>query len=305
MFEILVTEPEYFDKDSIKILKSIGKVTTKRMKKDELLTKISNYDILIVRIETKLTKEVLEKAKKLKIIGSATTGLNHIDTDYANKKNIKIINLHGIHTISTSEHTIALMFALVRKIPWAFENMKKNIWKRYLFIGSELNGKTLGIIGLGRIGSTVAKYAKALGMNVIAYDPFVKESSIAKLLPIEKVFKYSDILSLHPMLTKENKGMITFKLLKLMKPTAFLINTSRGEIIDSKALLKTLKLNIISGAALDVFPEEPLLKNNIFAAYARKKNNLIITPHIGASTKEAVHIAGMDLAKKVKTEFNK
>ncbi len=302
---ILVNNPEYFDKYAIKILSSIGNVTAKNIDYDELLEKISIFDIIIIRVDTKITKQLLDKAKKLRLIGSATTGLNHIDTKYAKEKGIRIISLHGTHTISTAQHTMALIFSLSRKIPWAFENLKKGKWDRHKFIGTQLNGKIIGIIGLGRIGSQVAKYSKAFGMNVIAYDPFIKKSNLATLVTLNYLLKNSDIVSLHPSLTNKTKNMIQLKEFKLMKKTAFLINTSRGEILDSDALLLSLKKCIISGAALDVFIDEPLLgKNNIFVKYALRNKNLLITPHIGASTKEAVHAAGIEIANNIKKELN-
>lgn len=301
---ILVNNIEYFDKDSIKILKSIGSVTTKNMTYKELLEKISNFDILVIRVDTKIDKKLLDKAKKLKLIGSATTGLNHIDIEYAKKKKIKIINLHGTHTIPTAQHTIALILALTRNIPWAFDNLKKGKWERHKFIGTQLNGKTLGIIGFGRIGSELAKYAKAFGMDIILYDPFIKKTSNIPLVQLTTLLKNSDIISLNPMLTDSSRNMISLDELKLMKKSAFIVNTSRGEVIDNNALLFALKNHIISGAALDVFPEEPIFqKDNRFVSYARNNNNLLITPHIGASTKEAVHMAGIEIANEIKKEI--
>jgi D-3-phosphoglycerate dehydrogenase len=301
---ILVNNPEYFDEEAMKILNSIGNVTAKNMTNKELLKKINLFDILVIRVDTKLTKEILDKATNLKLIGSATTGLNHIDINYAKKKKIKILNLHGTHTLPTAQHTIALMLSLSRNIPWAFESLKNGKWERYRFIGTQLDEKTLGIIGLGRIGSQVAKYAKAFGMNVIAYDPFIKKNKSVSLVSLNTLLKTSDIISLHPMLTESSRNMLQLKQLKLMKRTAFLINTSRGEVINSKDLLVALKKHVISGAALDVFPEEPFLKKgNRFVSYAQKNKNLIITPHIGASTKEAVHMAGFEIAMKIKKEL--
>ncbi len=300
---ILVNNPEYFDKDAMKILNGIGNVTAKNMSNEELLKKIHIFDILVIRVDTKVTKKILDKAINLKLIGSATTGLNHIDIEYAKKKKIKVLNLHGAHTLPTAQHTIALMLALSRNIPWAFENLKNGKWERYKFIGTQLNGKTLGIIGLGRIGSQVAEYAKAFDMKVIAYDPFIKKNSVP-LVSLNTLLKTSDIISLHPMLTTSSRNMLQLKQFKLMKKTALLINTSRGEVINTNDLFVALKKHIISGAALDVFPEEPFLKKgNRFVNYALKNKNLIMTPHIGASTREAIHIVGVEIANKIKKEL--
>jgi D-3-phosphoglycerate dehydrogenase len=300
--EILVTEPEYFNKSVIDELKKIGKVKIVR-NKEMLAKEITNADVLVVRIETKIDRQILEHTSKLKIIASATTALNHIDTDFAKEKGIKILNLNGANTISTAEHTIALMLSLSRKIPWAHNSLNKGIWKRHKFIGSQLHGKTLGIIGFGRIGRQVAERAKAFGMNIIAYDPYVKTNDV-KMIGIEELIKDSDVITLHTELTKENEQMLSHDQFKNMKKNAILINAARSRLVDSTALLEALKSKMIAGAAIDVFDNEPLKdKNDPLITYSKKNKNLLLTPHIAASTNEAAHDAGMEIARLIKEQM--
>jgi D-3-phosphoglycerate dehydrogenase / 2-oxoglutarate reductase len=296
--KILITEPEYFDEETVAVLRKCGSVTRKRVTKKELESIVKDYEVLIVRIETRIDRKVLDNAKKLKVIGSATTGLEHINQNYAKKHGVKIFSLHGEHTVSTAEHTMALIFALSRRIPWANESMKQGNWKRYLFIGRQLSGKTLGIIGLGRIGSTVAAYARAIDMNVIYYDPYVNSKRYKKA-KLESVMKKSDIVTIHAELTARDRKMIGAKEIGMMKHDAVLINTARAKIVDYGALIGALKKNKIAGAALDVFENEPVGGDSQISVYAKENDNLILTPHIGASTKEAAHYAGMKIANDV------
>lgn len=296
MMKILVLEPQYFDAASIKKLKTIGVVTAKRMKRNELLKEVKDFDILVVRIETKLDKELLSRAPRLKAIGSATTGLNHIDVGYAKKRNIAIFNLHGAHTIPTAQHTMALMLSLTRNIPWAHISLSRGEWKRYRFIGTQLDGKTLGIIGLGKIGSTVCEYAKAFGMNVIYYDPYV-DSKAARRVSLNTLLRSSDIITIHAALNRTSSNELNKKEISLIKRGAYLINTARAEIIDYRSMLKALKSGRLAGAAMDVFMHEPISDHEkALLEYAKRNANLIITPHLGASTKEAMHHAGMEIA---------
>ena len=307
MTRILVTEPEYFDEDAIKELKKSGELIIKRLSRKQLEKIIPSIDVLVVRIETKVDKALLRKAKRLKVIGSATTGLDHIDMDLAKRMGIKVISLHGIHTIPTAEHTMALMISLCRNIPWAHASLSKGVWQRYRFIGNELDGKTLGIIGLGRIGKQVAKYATGLGMNVIYYDPYVSGNSIAhKLSSLQKLLGAADIVSVHASLTKETEDLIGAKELRQMKKSSLLINTARGRIVNYTALLEALGKHKISGAAIDVFPNEPLAnpKDQVIA-YARAHQNLLVTPHLGGSTREAIHRAGLEVSTKIGIELRR
>ncbi|HLD56947.1 MAG TPA: hydroxyacid dehydrogenase [archaeon] len=304
MVSILVTEPEYFDRETIDVLKSVGTVTARRLAKEELVKEIENVDILVCRIETQVDKAVLDAAKKLKIIGSATTGLNHIDLEYAKQKGVQIINLSGTHTTSTAEYTFSLILALSKRIPWAFENLSNGIWERHKFFGHTLHGKTLGVIGYGKIGRQVASYAKALGMNIIAFDPYVKSADI-RLVSLEDLLKESDVITIHAMLTKETENLIGEQQFKLMKESAIIVNAARGQIVNSEALINALKEKLILGAAQDVFVQEPLSPTDSLIKFAKENSNLLITPHIAATTYEAAHEAGLEIATKVKEELSK
>ena len=304
MYKILITEPEYFQEEAVAILKQIGNVVAKRMSRKELMKEVKDTDILVARIETLIDKTLLKNAKKLKIIASATTGIEHIDVLEAEKMGIKIINLEGTHTLPTAEHTFALILSLVRKIPWAFEHMKKGRWERYKFFGRELEGKILGIIGLGKIGSKVAGYAKAFGMNVIAYDPYISNEKARglgiELTSLENILRKSDVITIHAMLTKETENMIDTKEFEMMKSSAFLINVARGRIVNEKMLIKALKNGILAGAALDVYSLEPIEDGNALIKYAKRNSNLLLTQHIAASTEESIRNAAIYMARKIK-----
>ena len=303
MVNILITEPEYFDRDAVRILRTLGKVTAQRLTKRKLENRIGDIEVLVIRIETVVDERLLKRARKLRLIGSATTGLDHIDVERTRKLGIKIISLHGAHTVPTAEHTVGLMLSLCRNSPWAFESLKGGRWQRHRFVGMQLQGKTLGIIGLGRIGKRVARYAKAFDMNVVYHDPYVA-SKVAQRTTLDALLKKSDVVSVHATLTNETDGMIDEKRLRMMKKSAFLINTARGRIVSQSALLRALDQGVIQGAALDVFEKEPLEgRRNPMASYARRGRNLILTPHLGASTREAAHHAGIEIAAGIKEEL--
>ncbi len=305
MHEILVTEPEYLDNDAIEALEKIGHVTAKRMPRAELERIIPQIDVLFIRVDTKVDAALMEKAKNLKIVGSVTTGLNHVDLDYAAKHGIKVVNLHGTHTISTAQHAFALLLSLCRNIPWAYDNLRAGRWERYKFIGTELEGKTLGIIGVGRIGSQVATYAKTFGMKTVAYDPYAKPGEVPLVGSVDELLKQADVVTIHAMLTNETRGLIGAKQLAEMKKGALLINTARAEIVDQAALLQALDSGQLGGAAFDVFIKEPVeSKEDPMVKYAIDHKNLIITPHIGASTKEAAHAACLEIAGSIEKELN-
>ncbi len=305
MHEILVTEPEYLDNDAREALGRIGHVTAKRMSRNELEQIIPKIDVLFIRIDTAVDAALIDKAKNLKIIGSVTTGLNHIDMDYAGKRGITVVNLHGTHTISTAQHTFALMLALCRNIPWAYDNIRAGRWERYKFIGTELEGKTLGVVGIGRIGSQVAAYAKAFGMKTVAYDPYAKPGDVPLVDSLDKLLAQADIVTIHAMLTDETQGLMGAKQFARMKKGALLVNTARAEIVDQAALLQALGSGQLGGAAFDVFAKEPV--ENIedpMVKYAIGHRNLILTPHIGASTKEAAHAACLEIAGSIEKALN-
>jgi len=315
---ILVAEPESYSKKCINLLAQIGKVTAKRMKRDELLSRIKNFEVLVIRLETRVDRELIDRAKKLEIIGVAATGLDHIDVDYAQQRGIKVVSLKGEREFlervnATIEHTFALMLSLIRKIPRAFEEMKKEQWVRSPFFGRELNGKTLGVLGFGRLGSKIAEIAQKFGMRILANDPYVDEEVIKKLgvksVGLETLLKESEVIVVCVTLTPETENMIGSKEFKQMHRKPILVNTARGKVVNEKALLEALNKNQISGAALDVLSNEtevdnPLL-NNPLVRYTRAHDNLIITPHLGGATFESMEATGMFIAEKIKALVGK
>lgn len=309
----MVAEPESYSKRCIDILAQVGRVTAKKMKRRELLSRIKDFDVLVIRLETRADRELIDCAKKLKIIGVAATGLDHVDVKYAQQKKIKVISLKGEREFlenvnATVEHTFALMLGLIRKIPWVFEEVKKAKWTRSPFFGQELNGKTLGIIGFGRIGTKISDLGIKFGMRVLAHDPYVDASSIkehgAKPVNLKTLLAGSDVIAICAALTAETEGMISSGEFKMMRRKPILINTARGKIVDEKALLNALRKKQVSGAALDVLSNEieaeNPLSNNPLAKYAKNHDNLLITPHLGGSTFESMEKTGIFIAEKIK-----
>jgi D-3-phosphoglycerate dehydrogenase len=287
MHKILVSDP--IADQGLERLKEFFEVDYRPgISNEELIRIIPEYSGLVVRSETKVTKDVIEEGKKLKAIARAGVGVDNIDVDYATKKGILVINAPEGNTIAAAEHTMALILSLSRKIPHAFFSLKEGKWERKKFIGHELYGKVLGLIGLGRIGSEVAKRAKAFKMKVYAYDPFIpvekaKELEVELLDNIDDLLRISDYVSLHIPLTSETENLIGERELGLMKKTAYLINCARGKLVDESALYRALKEGKIAGCALDVFNQEPIDPNNPLLTL----DNVVLTPHLGASTQEA------------------
>lgn len=318
-YTTVIFESQDYSSKAIADYKSLGDVyfleKLKGKKRDEILKKAN---IIVLRLAYKIDSSWMDKMPNLKIIATPTTGLNHVDVNEAKKRGIEIICLKGRsgflkYVPSTAEATMGLILASVRNLPWAFDHVKQGGWNRNLFRGRQLLGKTIGLLGFGRLGKLVARYCKAFGMNIIAYDPYVKPTVFkqygVKRVGMDELFKKSDILSVHAYLTDETKNMVRERHFKMMKPTAYLINTARGEIINEKDLLKALKQKWIAGAALDVLWDEAAdgshLKNNPLVAYARKNNNLIIVPHIGGAAYEAMHVTEEFIAGLVKKHFKR
>ncbi len=303
MVKILITEPEYFNEKAISILKSVGEVEAKHINRNELLQKISEVDVLVTRVETNIDKELLGSAKKLQVVATATTGVDHIDVEEAKRCNIEVINAPGANATATAEHAFALMLSLLRKIPFAFNSIQNGIWNRSMFFGHECDGKTLGVIGFGRIGMKFSRYARALGMNIIAFDPFIDQKIIenegATPVGLEKLISDSDVITLHTFLSKETQNMFDTDKFQKMKRNAILINASRGQIINDQALINALNDKLIAGAALDVFSNEPLKQDNPLVVYAKNHDNLLLTPHIAGSTLESIDAAAVMVANKV------
>lgn len=268
-----------------------------KLSAEELLEIISEYDALMVRSASKVTAEVIARAKKLKIIGRAGVGVDNIDIPAATARGILVINSPGGNTIAATEHTMAMMLAMSRNIPIANETMQKGEWNRKKYVGVELRGKTLGVIGMGRIGSGVAKRAMAFEMNVIAYDPYINEER-AKALGVtvgtfEDVITKSDFITVHMPLTPDTKGMIGMEQMKRMKKGVRLVNCARGGIIDENDLAEAVRSGIVAGAAIDVYTSEPVTKDHPLVGVP----GIVLTPHLGASTVEAQIGVSLDVSK--------
>lgn len=266
---------------------------------EELLAAIGAYDALVVRSRTKVTKEVISKAQSLKVIGRAGVGVDNIDSEAANAEGIKVLNTPDALTNAVAEFTIGLMIDLSRRIPAADSSMKQGKWEKSKIIGIELKGRTYGTIGIGRIGQRVSELASAFGMNIMANDVIPIPDQLVKRLGIkvstqEEIFKTADYVDIHVPLTTETRNLVNYSKLKLMKPNAFLINTSRGGVVSETDLLRALDDKIIKGAALDVFEIEPPDKQELL-----KHANLIATPHIAGQTAEAQAKAGTQIVELV------
>ena len=269
----------------------------------ELKKIIGDYDAVIVRSGTQLTKGVLQAAKRLKVIGRAGVGVDNVDLEAATKQGIIVMNTPEGNTISTAEHTFSLLLALARNIPQANQSVRGDEWKRTHFMGTELHGKTLGVIGFGRIGREVAVRANAFGMRVLAYDPFIAKESVrqssvsVEFKDLEPLLKESDFVTLHVPLTETTQNIINQKAMQIMKTGAFLINCARGGLIDEQALSEAIRSGKIRGAALDVFSEEP--PKNSCLLTADTTNQVIATPHLGAATQEAQENVAVLVAEQV------
>ena len=261
----------------------------------ELAAIVGGYDGLVVRSATKVTAEALANPGRLKVIGRAGAGTDNIDKDAATKVGIVVMNTPGGNTISTCEHTFALLFALCRNIPAAHVSMQAGRWDRKLFMGAELCGKTLGIVGVGRIGAAVAKRAQAFEMKVLAFDPLltkIKADALGvELVTVDELIERADFITVHAPKSEKTNNMIRAEHFKRMKPTCRIVNCARGGIVNEEDLAQALKDRVIAGAALDVYTKEPL-DNNPFLGL----DNIIMTPHLAASTEEAQVTVAIDVA---------
>lgn len=295
--KVLIADP--VSEKGIEILQQHAKVDVKTgLKTEELIPIIGDYEALIVRSQTKVTAEVIAAGKKLQVIGRAGVGVDNVDIEEATRRGIVVVNAPTGNTISAAEHTIALLLALARHIPQANASLKSGAWKRSAFMGTEVRNKTLGLIGLGNVGSEVARRARGLEMKLIANDPFISAEHArnlqVELVPMKQLFKEADFITLHAPLTAKTKGMIGEKELALVKPTVGIINTARGALINEEALAKAVKEKRVAGAAIDVFPVEPTTESVLF-----ESDNIIVTPHLGASTTEAQVMAARDVAEQI------
>ncbi|AAL81518.1 3-phosphoglycerate dehydrogenase [Pyrococcus furiosus DSM 3638] len=297
--KVLVAAPLH--EKALNILKDAGfeVIYEEYPEENRLLELVRDVEAIIVRSKPKITRKVIENAPKLKVIARAGVGLDNIDVEAAKEKGIEVVNAPAASSRSVAELAVGLMFAVARKIAYADRKMREGKWAKKECMGIELEGKTLGIIGFGRIGYQVAKIARALGMKLLLYDPYPNEERAkevgGKFVDLETLLKESDIVTIHVPLIPETYHLINEERLRLMKRTAILINTSRGAVVDTQALIKALEEGWIAGAGLDVFEEEPLPENHPLTKF----DNVVLTPHIGASTYEAQERAGVEVAEKI------
>jgi len=273
------------------------------LSEDQIVSIISNYDGVVIRSSTKITKKIIEKSKRLKVIARTGVGVDNVDVKSATSNGIVVMNSPQSTSRTTAEHAISLIFSLARKIPFAHFSTINKKWQKEIFKGIELKSKTVGLIGCGNIGSEVAKIAISLQMNVIVYDPYLSsdriESLDAEKASLDEVLTLSDFVSLHLPLMNNTKNLIDIKKIKLMKKSSYLINAARGGLINENDLYKALQKKIIAGAALDVFENEPLVNSPLHSL-----DNIILTPHLGASTVEAQTAASIQVSNQI-SEFLK
>ena len=309
MIRILNAEPANYSAEARRILTSIGELHERSLTREELIACLPEFDVLIVRLRFQVDRGVIDAGRQLKAIVTATTGLDHIDVGYAQSRGIAVLSLRGetefLRTIpATAEHTWALLLALVRRIPEAFESVRRGEWNRDAFRGHDLCGRRLGIVGLGRIGERMAQYGIAFGMRVAAFDPYREgwPSDVLRCTTLADLFAISDVLSLHVPLSPETESMIGSTELGSLPQGAILINTARGALVDENALVDALESGHLGGAALDVIcheREETGRLSSRLLAYARQHANLLITPHIGGATIESMHKTEEFIARKL------
>jgi D-3-phosphoglycerate dehydrogenase len=294
-YRVLVSDS--LAEEGIKLLRDECEVDVNTdLTNDELIECIGRYDALLVRSGTQVTEQVIEAADRLKFIGRAGAGVDNINLDAATRRGIIVANAPAGNTLAATEHTIAMMASLARNIPQANASVKKGEWKRSTFMGVELNEKTLGVVGFGRIGQEVAKRAIALEMKVVAYDPYINIERAkqlgAEVAPLEKLIEVADFITVHTPLVKETRHLINAAAFARMKDGVRIINCARGGIIDEQALHDAIKSGRVAGAALDVFEEEPPVNAGVVAL-----DEVITTPHLGASTVEAQQNVAASVAK--------
>lgn len=296
--KILVAEA--ISETGIGLLKAEHEVDVRKLSPAELLEVIGEYDAIITRSETKVTAEVLARGTRLKVVGRAGVGVDNVDVEAATERGVVVVNVPGANTYSTAEQAMGLLIALARHIPQAHHALaREGRWDRKIYVGTELYGKTLGIIGLGRIGAEVAVRAKAFGMKLLAYDPYVpagraEQLGVTMVPEIPAMLPQVDFLSIHAAKTSESAKLIRAKELALMKPSARIVNCARGGMIDEEALYEALREKRLAGAALDVFAVEPCTDSPLFAL-----PNVVVTPHLSASTGEAQDANGRYIAEYV------
>ena len=282
-----------------KELETIGDcldVSKSASKDEDLANHIKDSEIVVIRSATKLTKEVLDKAEQLKIIARCGVGIDNVDLDFAKSKNIFVTNSPSANLISVVELTVALIISVSRKLSLADSHLKKGEWNRSQFLGNELYGKTLGIVGFGKAGRLVAEIMKSFGMSIVFYDPYVTDwNGSEESIKLDDLLRTADVVSIHVIKTKDTENLISKDMLDLLKPSSVIINTSRGGVLDEDYLFELLESEKIFGAGLDVYSNEPPKNVDRYNGL-----NLVTTPHIGASTNEAQLKAGLETIENIK-----
>ena len=262
----------------------------------DLANHIKDCEIVVIRSATKLTKEVLDKAEQLKIIARCGVGIDNVDLDFAKSKSIFVTNSPSANLISVVELTVALIISVSRKLSLADSHLKKGEWNRSQFLGNELYGKTLGIVGFGKAGRLVAERMKSFGMSIVFYDPYVTDwNGSEESMELDDLLRTADVVSIHVIKTKDTENLISKDMLDLLKPSSVIINTSRGGVLDEDYLFELLESEKIFGAGLDVYSNEPPKNVDRYNGL-----NLVTTPHIGASTNEAQLKAGLETIENIK-----
>lgn len=299
MTRILVSDS--LSEEGLSILKAGGfeVVHKPEISPEDLVKEIADYDALVIRSRTTVTKEVLENGKKLKVVGRAGVGLDNVDVPTATRLGVIVMNTPDGNTISTAEHTMAMLTSLARSIPQAARSMWEGRWDKKKFVGVELNNKVLGVCGMGRIGTEVIRRALAYGMKVLAYDPFINEEAVKRLgvtkATVNEIAENADFITVHTPLTPQTKYLIGKEQFALMKKGVRILNCARGGIVCEASLLEALQSGKVAGAALDVFETEPLATDHPF----RTMENVIMTPHLGAATSEAQENVAKDVAEQI------
>jgi D-3-phosphoglycerate dehydrogenase / 2-oxoglutarate reductase len=299
MSKVLVSDP--IDQAGIDILSQVAQVDVKtNLSPEELVKIIPEYDALMIRSGTRVTREIIEAGKQLKIIGRAGVGVDNVDVPAATRQGVMVVNSPEGNTIAAAEHALAMMLSLSRHVPDANHSVKSKQWDRKSFIGAEVYKKTLGVVGLGKIGSHVATVARSMGMRLLAYDPFISleraEQLGCRIVELDVLLREADYITLHMPKTPETTHLINAEALAKMKPTARLVNCARGGIVDEQALYEALKEGRIAGAALDVFESEPIGDSPLLSL----GKQIILTPHLGASTAEAQVNVAIDVAEQIR-----
>ena len=316
--KILNLDHGRFDKKAKDTLNKIGYVDEKNLDTNQLRNIIKMYNILIVGLENSVDSKIIDNGTNLNIIATSTTGLDHIDTNAAMKKNIRIVSLNGenkfLSTISsTAEYTFGLILSLIRQIPTNISIVKNYTWERDIYQGIQLKGKTIGIIGFGRLGRMIAQYANGFEMNILTYDPILSnidpKFSYVTMVRLKKLLSSSDIITIHASLNESTENLIGPEEFNSMKKGCYLVNTSRGKLVDENALLNSLDRGQLKGAALDVLANETDFSENFpknkLIEYSKINKNLIITPHVAGLASDAVTNTRYFIAKKIVNEQDK